>query len=233
MSYCLSDAARSRAMRDEKDTGARVTGRKRSVLWRRARLVAVLLLAWSLLAWVAARALIVESEIRHADALVVLAGSSTYIERTHRAAQLFQEGRAPKVVLTNDNLQGGWSVEEQRNPFFAELAAVELKSRSVPADKIEIIPQAVNSTYEEAVRLREYALGKGLRSLLVVTSGYQSRRALWTLRRVFEGSGVVIGLDAIPPGEQTPRPATWWWHALGWRMVPGEYLKFAYYWVHY
>ncbi len=220
-------------MRDEADNDARLSGRNGSALWRWARLVAVVLLVWSLLAWVAASALIVEARIEHADALVVLAGSSTYIERTHRAAQLFQQGRAPKIVLTNDNLQGGWSVEEQRNPFFAELAAAELKKQSVPADRIEIIPQVVSSTYEEAVRLREYAVARGLRSVLVVTSAYQSRRALWTLRRVFEGSGVLIGLDAIPPGEQTPRPATWWWHALGWRMVAGEYLKFAYYRVHY
>lgn len=203
------------------------------VAWRRARLGACVLLAWSLLAWGAAQALIVNAELSHADALVVLAGSSTYIERTERAAQLFQAGRAPVIILTNDNLQGGWSVAEQRNPLFIELAAANLRSQGVPADKIETIPQVVSSTYEEAVRLREYALAHGLRSVLVVTSAYQSRRALWTLRRVFEGSGVEVGLDAIPPGRQTPRAATWWWHALGWRMVPGEYLKLAYYLMNY
>lgn len=192
-----------------------------------------MLLAWSLVAWVAAKALIVQADLAHADALVVLAGSSTYIERTRRAAQLFHEGRAPRIILTNDNQQGGWSVEEQRNPLFVERAAMELKHQGVPAEQIEIVPGTVSSTYEEAERLHEYAGTHTLRSLLIVTSAYQSRRALWTLRRVFRGSNVLIGLDAVAPGEQAPRPATWWWHTLGWQLVPGEYLKLAYYRIRY
>jgi uncharacterized SAM-binding protein YcdF (DUF218 family) len=67
----------------------------------------------------------------------------------------------------------------------------------------------------------------------VVTSAYHSRRALWTLRRVFEGSGVEVGLVAVEPGEQSPRPGTWWLYPLGWKMVPGEYVKFLYYVSHY
>jgi uncharacterized SAM-binding protein YcdF (DUF218 family) len=201
--------------------------------WRRVRFALLALLAWLVLAWVAAEALIVKSELAHADALVVLAGSSTYIERTHRAAQLFREGRAPVIILTNDNVAGGWSAEEERNPLFVERAAAELKRQGVPADKIEIVPGVVSSTYEEAVRIREYALEKGLRSILIVTSAYQSRRALWTMRRVFRGSDVEIGLDAVEPGQQSPRPGVWWLYGLGWQMVPGEYVKMVYYWINY
>jgi uncharacterized SAM-binding protein YcdF (DUF218 family) len=203
------------------------------VLRRRWRIVLLSLVAWPLLAWTAAEVLIVRAELARADAIVVLAGSSTYIERTHRAAQLFREGRAPKVVLTNDDVQGGWSVDEQRNPFFVERAASELKAQGVPAEKIEIVPGVVMSTYDEAVRLREYAGTRGLKSILVVTSAYQSRRALWTLRRVFQGSDVAVGLETVAPGEQSPRPATWWFYGLGWQMVPGEYLKMIYYWTKY
>lgn len=202
-------------------------------VWRRGRIALLALLIWSLLAWVAAEALIVKSELAQADALVVLAGSSTYVERTHHAARLFQEGRAPKIILTNDNLPSGWSVEEERNPLFVERAAEELKRLGVPAEKIEVVPGVVSSTYDEAVRLRQYAGAKNLRSILIVTSAYQSRRALWTMRRVFLGSDVRIGIDAVEPGQQAPRSVTWWWSGLGWQMVPGEYLKMAYYWVKY
>jgi uncharacterized SAM-binding protein YcdF (DUF218 family) len=201
--------------------------------WRRGRIALLALVAWLLLAWVAAEALIVKSELAQADALVVLAGSSTYIERTHRAAQLFQRGRAPVIILTNDNIPSGWSVEEQRNPLFVELAADELKRQGVPAEKIEVMPGTVSSTYEEAVRLRDYAGQKSLRSILVVTSAYQSRRALWTIRRVFRGSNVEIGLEAVEPGQQSPRAGVWWFYGLGWQMVPGEYVKMVYYWINY
>lgn len=180
-------------------------------------------------AWIAAEALIVRAELQHADALVVLGGSSTYQERTSRAAQLFSEGRASRILLTNDNLQSGYSAKKDRNPLFVELAFDELKRRGVPADRIEIVTGTVSSTYDEAVRLRQYADEKKLRSILIVTSAYQSRRALWTMRRAFRASKIEIGLEPVEPGAQSPRSPTWWRYRLGWQMVPGEYLKLAYY----
>jgi uncharacterized SAM-binding protein YcdF (DUF218 family) len=201
---------------------------------RRILLWALLILGvWSLVAWIAAKALIVSYELPHADAMVVLSGSSVYQERTHRAAQLFNEGRAPKIVLTNDNQPAGWSNDLQRNPLFIEREAEELKRAGVPEAEIEMLPQVVSSTYDEALLMREYAETHGLRSLLVVTSAYHSRRALWTYRKVFAGSGINIGLAFAPPGEQTPQPATWWLHLRGWRLVAGEYLKLIYYWWSY
>lgn len=202
-------------------------------LWHWGRFTLVLLMCGLLLAWVAARALIVRSDLVHADAILILAGSSTYLERSSRAAQLFHEGRAPKIILTNDNLQSGWSVDQMRNPLFVERAADELRRRGVPAEKIEVVPGAVTSTYEEAVGVRQYAAEHGLRSILIVTTAYQSRRALWTFRRVFQGRSVLVGMEPVAPGEQAPRPAIWWYHRLGWELVPGEYSKMFYYWVHY
>jgi uncharacterized SAM-binding protein YcdF (DUF218 family) len=200
---------------------------------RLAIVVATILIVSPLLAWVAAKALIVSAERGQADALVVLAGSSTYIERTRRAAQLYGDGRASMVLLTNDDQLSGWSRAQQRNPRFVDRAADALQRGGVPQDHIEIIPGVVTSTYEEAERLREYAVSHQLRSLLVVTSGYQSRRALWTFRRVFSGTGIEIGIDPIPPGIQTPGPATWWLHPFGWRVVIGEYAKMIYYVARY
>lgn len=207
-------------------------GKGRTALRVLARMVTLLLVAW-LLAWVAASALIVDSKPVQSEAIAILSGSSTYLERARWAAHLFNNGRAPKIVLTDEGLRSGWSIPQQRNPFFAERAADELKRLGVPPERIEIIPRIVSNTHEEAVLLREYALENELRSILVVTNPYQSRRALWTLRRVFEGSGVEVLLDAPPTGQQTPPPATWWQHRLGWRLVPGEYLKMAYYMMQY
>ncbi|HKQ52307.1 MAG TPA: YdcF family protein [Pyrinomonadaceae bacterium] len=201
---------------------------------RRVLVVAALALcAWSLVAWVAARALVVSAELPRADSIVVLAGSSTYRERTRLAAELFREGRAPRIVLTNDNLRGGWSNELQRNPLFVERAAAELRGAGVPSEAIEMLPQVVSSTHDEALVLREHAETEGLRSLLLVTSAYHSRRALRTFRKVFEGSGITIGLVSVPPGDETPPASTWWLHARGWQVVAGEYVKLVYYRLRY
>lgn len=195
-----------------------------------------LLIAWPFFAWAAAQFLIVRTEvIARADVLVVLGSSSAYVERTRWAARLLQEGHAPKIILTNDNKRSGWSSTEQRNPFFVEHAAAELQRAGVPAEKIEVLPQPVSSTYDEAVLLRRYAEEHHIQSLAVVTSAYHSRRALWTLRRVFDGSNIEVKINPVATGDgerQSP-PLTWWCKSRGWRSVALEYPKLIYYWLHY
>ncbi len=188
---------------------------------------------WWLLAWGAAHALIVRSDLAHADAIVILSGSSAYLERTQKAASLFREKRAPMVILTNDALQGGWSQAQQRNPLFVEREEQELLLAGVPSHQIVVLPQAVSSTHDEAMLLRNYATLNGLKSILVVTSAYHSRRALMIMRDTFSDSGVMVGIEAVSPGADTPTPATWLWDKRGWSTVGGEYLKIAYYWIKY
>jgi uncharacterized SAM-binding protein YcdF (DUF218 family) len=186
-----------------------------------------------LVLWLAAKFLIVTAPLSRADALVVLSGSSTYIERSRLAADLYYEGRAPLIILTNDNQTGGWSEQEQRNPFFVERTVEELRRNGVPIKSIEVWWQPVNSTYDEAILVRHRAEVKGLKSLLFVTSSYHSRRALWTLRRVFRGHSVEVGLDAVPVGQQSPGTTIWWSTIRGWRQVALEYPKLIYYWFKY
>ena len=202
-------------------------------LRRALRVLILVLLIWPPFAWLASWGLIVHAALPKADVVVVLGGSSTFVERTHYAAEIFKEGRASKILLTNDGQQGGWSNADQRNPFFVERAMREVEAAGVPAEEVQALPQVVTSTYEEAVLLRQYADTHGLRSILIVTSAYHSRRAWWTLRRVFEGSGVELGIESPPAGWQTPGTATWWLHSRGWQLIAGEYVKLVYYHLHY
>jgi uncharacterized SAM-binding protein YcdF (DUF218 family) len=204
---------------------------KTSAVWRAVRAIGIVGLSLWLLSWVAARALIVGQGPASADAIAVLAGSATYKERTDRAAKLFAEGRAPRILLTNDGLVGGWSVGDQRNPLFVERAVAELNRQGVPREKIEVVPGLVANTYEEVVRLRDYASERGWRSILIVTSAYHSRRASWIAGRVMHE--ISVGIDPVAPGAQSPPPAVWWMYGLGWRLVPGEYAKLVYYRLHY
>src|SRR5262249_41214146 len=158
-------------------------------------LLLLVIVVWIFIAWVAARALIVNADLASADAIVVLSGASTYVERTHEAAKLFQQGRAPLVFLTDDNTRGSWSRALQKNPYVVERARDELVKQGVAAEKIRVIPGSVSSTHDEALMIREYAGAQGLRSLLIVTSAYHSRRALRTIRQAFVGTETVIGLE--------------------------------------
>ena len=189
----------------------------------------VLLLAWPFLAWAAAKFLIVRAPIEHADAIVLLSGSSSYKERAHRAAELFEAGKAPRVILTNDGQQGSWSNELQRNPFYYESTLAELNRLGVPRENVDVLMEPVSNTYEEALLVRNHVEKRQIRSILVVTSAYHSRRSLWTYRRLMENTGVTVGLEAAPVGWQTPSPWVWWYRARGWQIVPTEYFKLMYY----
>lgn len=220
--------------RASKATSAASSTRQGPLRRWRLPLIAVLCMSVApLLGWAAAQFLIVKSELAAPDAIVVLSGSSTYVERANWAARLYHEGRAPVIILTNDGLIGGWDRVEERNPHFYELAAKELERQGVPAEKIQVASGPALGTYEESLVLREYATTHKFKRLLVVTSAYHSRRALWSMRRACEGSGIEIGIDSPPPGWQTPSPSTWWWHRWGWKVVAGEYVKMVYYWTQY
>jgi uncharacterized SAM-binding protein YcdF (DUF218 family) len=208
----------------------------KALVRRRVVLILVGLLClclWPLLALCAAQLLIVKSELAAADAIVVLSGSSTYLERADWAARLYREGRAPLIILTDDKLISGWNGAEEGNPYFYELAAKELQQRGVPAEKIQVVSEPALGTYYESLTVREYATNHKLKRLLIVTSAYHSRRALWSMRRACGGTGIEIGVDGPSPGWQTPSAWTWWMRPFGWKVVAGEYLKMTYYWVRY
>ncbi len=173
--------------------------------------------------------LIVSAPLERADVVVVLSGSSTFVERTHLASELYATGRFQRIVLTNDNQKGGWSESLQRNPYFQERARWELERLGVPSSAIETIATPVTSTYDEAVALKSFAAAHGFHSILLVTSAYHSRRALKTFQHLMAGTDIICGVASPPPGWQTPPPATWLFSVQGWRMVPLEYLKIIYY----
>jgi uncharacterized SAM-binding protein YcdF (DUF218 family) len=204
--------------------------RRRKRAWA---ILSALVLCWPFCAWAAAKILIVKSPLAQPDALSILSGSSSYKERAFRTAQLYREFPATRIILTNDGYRGSWYQVEQRNPFYYEYALMALTQAGVPKDVVTVLSEPVGGTHDEAVLVRRYAEREGLRKILVVTSAYHSRRALWTFRRVFDGSGISVGIEVAEVGWQTPKPATWWLHARGWQIVPAEYIKLIYYWIRF
>ena len=188
---------------------------------------------WPFAAWGAARGLIVEAPLEKADAIVVLGGSANYKERAREAARLLREGRAPVILLTNDNQRGPWSSAEQRNLYFYERSLEEIHNAGAPEKSVDVLMNQVNTTYEEAELVKSYAAENGFRSVLIVTSAYHSRRALWTFSRVFRDTGIQVGMTPVPTGNESPQPATWWLTRRGWRLVPTEYVKMIYYVLKY
>jgi uncharacterized SAM-binding protein YcdF (DUF218 family) len=206
-------------------------GRKSKVLL----ILALLTLVWIFAAPFLAENLIVEKPLEKADAIFVLGGSATYLERTDKAAELFKNGVAPKIILTDDGTRGGWSKIEQRNMPFVELARRNLIAQGVPAENIETLKPEATGTIYEARALTELSKNDNLQTILLVTSAYHTRRALRTFEREFakENLQSEIGIEYAQTGKRTPATSAWWFSIFGWQSVAGEYVKFVYYWLYY
>ncbi len=190
---------------------------------------------WIPFAWLLANYLVVEKSLDNADAIFVLSGSDTYVERTDEAAKLFKAKTAQKIFLTNDGLKGGWNQNEQRNPYFAERARWELIEQGIPAEAIEILPTIVAGTNDEANLLIKISTERKLKSILLVTSTYHSRRTLWSFERATLKNNLPldIGIKSPSSEQKIPSPFGWWLSIKGWKTVGAEYVKIVYYWLVY
>lgn len=195
----------------------------------------ILFFVWIFAAPFIADFLIIEKPLEKADAIFVFSGSSVYIERTRKAAELFKRGVSNKIFLTDDGERGGWSRAEQRNPPFVELAKNELVKQGVPAENIEILQPVVSATFDEANVLSETVKAKNLNSVLLVTSGYHTRRAFSICEKVLRENNLEteIGIVSSEAGINTPSTEKWWLSPKGWYFVGGEYLKSVGYWMFY
>lgn len=203
--------------------------------FRLAVCILIVIVIWIPLAPVAAVLLIVEQPLEKADAIVILSGSASYIDRVDEAVILYKARIASKILLTNDGLQGGWNEYEKRNPYFFERARWELMQKGVPGTSIEVLITPAHGTIGEAQIVIDYALEKKMTSILIVTSPYHTRRALWTYRRIDSriDKNITIGIKSAFGGRQSPKWYCWWLSLSGWRTIPDEYIKFAYYWIRY
>jgi uncharacterized SAM-binding protein YcdF (DUF218 family) len=186
--------------------------------------------AWIIAAPFLATGLIVEKPLDHADAIIVLSGSQAYKERTARAAELFRQGLASRVMITNDGGKAGWSPSEQRNVPFVELEQRELIAGGVAPDAITVLPGIVSGTDDEAKALAREVDSDPLASVTIVTSAYHTRRALRTFEKILAGKNVEVGIMHAPAN---PSPTTWWLRPRGWTSVAAEYVKSAVYYAYY
>ena len=176
--------------------------------------------------WLMRRALVVQVNLPRADAIVVMAGAPVYFDRVAQAGRLFLDGRAPRILLTNDGVRGSWSRTLQRNPFYYERAILRLNQAGVPSTAIEVVPGRVTGTFEEANRISDVVENHGFKSVIVVTSDFHTRRAFWSLRRALRGTGVEVGVEPTASSAD-------WWRTNGLQAMLSEYGKLMYYLVRY
>jgi uncharacterized SAM-binding protein YcdF (DUF218 family) len=105
-------------------------------------------------------------------------------------------------------------------------------SAGVEADRIRIVPLTLGGTHGEAVATRAFVSERHLRSVLVVTSPYHTRRSLATFRSALASAGVEVGV--APASSTSPaRPDRWWASGYDRGYVVYEWAAVVYYRLRY
>ena len=140
--------------------------------------------------------LVEEKVLEQADAIVIMAGNPD--QRLSPAARLYQEGRAPKILLANDGVFSAWSRKHQRNLYQVEWAREDLLKKGVPEEDIIMLDYTASGSIHDALNTRAYVLDRDdIESLQVVTSDYHTRRTLWTFSQVFADDDLEIGIYPV------------------------------------
>jgi uncharacterized SAM-binding protein YcdF (DUF218 family) len=156
------------------------------VRWLGASVVAAVVVSTLTPVWnIAGKSLAVAPQHRPADAVVVLGAglmpngslSEESLRRAFQGFILYKKGLAPRIVLSGPPLRNGLAVESEVR---AKLA-VEI---GIPETAI-LQERAVNTTRDEAGRIRELFEKSGSPAILLVTESLHMRRA----KLVFERAG--------------------------------------------
>lgn len=163
--------------------------------------------------------LVVQIPAEKPEAIVLLAGN--YEERAPLALSLYRAGIAGRILLTNDGVRRGWSQEHQRNLYTTERDTEDLVKQGVPRQSIVALPFLKSGTFYDALAVRDYVVKHNIRSILVVTSDYHTRRSFWIFRRVLQPLLVEIGVE---PARSTVK---------FFPEIAMEYIKFAHYLIRF
>lgn len=156
--------------------------------------------------------LLVVSDLRPADAIVVLEGETD--RRPALALQLLQQGYGRRLFL-DAATQGRvyrWSLAEIAQQYIRTLPPEVTPS-------VSVCPITGLSTLEEAREVRRCVDAVGAHSVLVVTSQYHTRRALSIFRHRFPDRQVGV-VGAVEPDQFGVR---WWQHRQWAKVTLGEW----------
>lgn len=162
------------------------------------------------------------NELHKAEAIVVLAGGGP--ERLCHGIELFKRGLAPELWYTGDQ-----PLETRSDLMDAELAVSLAARQGVPKEKISLLPST--STYEDGKSITARAQEKKIKSLIVVTSWYHTRRAANVIKHSIAESNISVYMSSSTNLPYTPD--NWWKEEEGLVAVNNEIIKTALYWWRY
>lgn len=138
------------------------------------------------------------------DVIVILSDDDFTADRATRAADLYHDGWASRVVGSGRWLRPYVSI--------AQLMQHDLESRGVPHQAIVPFAHDAANTLEELKGIRDFAKQHGWQRVMIVTSNYHTRRTRYLAEHVFPAD-VRIFVVAAPDHDYDPD--SWWKTRIG------------------
>ncbi|MBI2524612.1 MAG: YdcF family protein [Candidatus Rokubacteria bacterium] len=171
----------------------------------------------------------VEDRLERADAIFVFAGG--FPARVLAAAELFRNGYGRVLVVDRDTVPPGFErlralgVEISTPSEMERHVAVQL---GVPGGSVEVLPRASRNTEDGVRQLLTLAEQRNLRTIILVSSKFHTRRIRLMFDAHSEGKarGIVYGTpyDSFDPQD-------WWRRRDDVRRVVFEYQKLLNWWL--
>jgi uncharacterized SAM-binding protein YcdF (DUF218 family) len=169
--------------------------------------------------------LVIDDVPQPADVIFLL--NSDYNTRPYRAAELYQQGLAPVVLIARS--EDTPAVKMGLIPNDTDISVGVMEKLGVPPGKIIVLPYGTGatSTFDEAAALHRYIETTHIQKVLLVTSSFHTRRAKWIFQRELAGQPVTLEMVAVPYAgfDQT----NWWKNESGLITLNNEYIKWFYY----
>lgn len=143
-----------------------------------------------------------------ADAIVVLTGGRG---RTAEGLSQLRKGKGGVLILSG--------VHED-----ADLDAIFLNRVNLLERTNIVLEKRSRSTYENALEVRKIMEERGLKSMVLITSGYHVKRAHYTFARVMPPDIMIGAYSVSTPNFDGER----WWSGKGLGLLAIEFMK--YYW---
>lgn len=185
----------------------------------------ILVLSWRSVCRKAADYLYFSEAPVQSDAIVAVSGERS---RCLTAMDLYRQGYAPLLIF---------NVSDTTYYFGQPIDPVESvrqdAARNGIPDSALAINRDIGSTWEDANATRQTVRKLGLRSLIVVSSPFNMRRAELTYRKVFKAEGARLTFVSAPLEEEKISLDSWWTRERELVLVNNEYLKLVLYYFKY
>ena len=177
----------------------------------------VLFLGHSILLRSIAQFLVAQDAPQPADAIILIGRDKTG-GRVEHAVDLFRQGMGKYLIIA------GWNIGWRTNS--ADIMKQHVMALGVPLEAILVDREGIELA-DKAHHVRELMQKESLKRAILVTSMYNSARAMIVFRSVLSPVGITV--ISNPTQASGFDPANWWRSRKGAKIVVSEYLQRAWY----